>query len=123
MINLATGTTQVLGPHLGAGSVIWSRDGSAVFVASQPSDSATGLARIYAVTKDGKESVSVSAIKAAGLLHLSIDPTGQNLAVALVGSASPKAVVPPPVTVYNILTQKAGQGQVLIVGSQPAWRP
>jgi Tol biopolymer transport system component len=123
MINLATGKTQVLAPHLGASSVIWSHDGSAVFVASQPTNSATGFARMYAVTKDGKQSVSVGAVKAAGLLHLSIDPTGKNLALALVGSASPKVVVPPPVTVYNILTQKVGQGQPLIVGSQPSWRP
>jgi Tol biopolymer transport system component len=124
LLTLATGKTQVLAPHLGANCVIWSTDGSALFLATQPANPATGMAHIYAMTRDGSQYINVAALKAAGIVHLSLDPTGQNLAIAVVGSASAKAAAAPQVEVYNVLTQKSGQDQLLYEGgSQPSWRP
>lgn len=117
------GKAQVLGPKIGASVLAWSPDGKTIYGSVQPADPRAGFAHLYHLSRDGKTSGSLGMIQAAGMYHLSVDPTGKSLAVAVVGSALANAVAPPQILIYTISTQTSGQAQAFIPAVQPSWRP
>jgi dipeptidyl aminopeptidase/acylaminoacyl peptidase len=123
LLSAPGGKVQVLGPKIGASVLTWSPDGKTIYGAVEPADPRAGFAHVYHLSRDGKAVGSLGMIQAAGIYHLSPDPSGKSLVLAVVASAPANAAAPPSVLVYAVSTLTSGQAQAIIAAVQPSWRP
>jgi dipeptidyl aminopeptidase/acylaminoacyl peptidase len=123
LLTAPAGKAQVLGPKIGASVLTWSPDSKIIYGAAQPTDPKAGFAHVYHLSRDGRAMGSLGMIQAAGVYHLSPDPSGKSLILAVVASAPANAVAPPPILVYAVSTLTSGQAQAIIPAVQPSWRP
>jgi dipeptidyl aminopeptidase/acylaminoacyl peptidase len=123
IVTVATRASKVLPFKFAPASLAWDASSGTVFAVSQPANPANGKVSVYSFTPDGKTSLLLSTIAASGAFHLSINPPGDHLALALVANAPAKTVAPPSVMVYDVHAQVGSTPMPLVAGTQPAWRP
>ena len=123
IITVASGATTVLKFKFAPASLTWAITSGLVYAVSQPANSATGNVSIYSFAPNGKTSLLLGTVAAAGAFHLSVNPQGDHLVMAVVARAPAKVAAPPTVTVYDVPALRAGSPLPLIAGMEPAWRP
>lgn len=123
IITVATRASSVLPYKFAPATLAWASTSGMAFAVSQPANPATGVVSVYNFTPDGKASLLLTTIPAAGGFHLSVSHLGDHLAIALVAHAPANAVAPPSVTVYDTQALAIGNPVPLIAGLEPAWRP
>lgn len=124
LISVTTGKTSVIKAAVSPNLLTWAADSKSLFVASEPSNPATGKASLARISLTGKLLTNLGQVPASGVYHLSSAHGDVTLAMAVVANA-PAGTPAPPITQISLVnvTPPSKPMALFMSATQPAWRP